>query len=213
MPDSVGRGTTAPWTRNLVGPGGRLFGDPSPGPDETAFQVDNTSDAYYNSPYYKQHENDVEPMPVGCSGWAASASGHRRRRLPGADPRGQAHQLSHGRRHRRLLNRGDLTRSHRGRRDGRRPDRRRRGAGILLPPRRRDLQLRRGRSTTTTSSTSPSAPTTGRSSRSPVTTTARSPTQTAARSPTRRAFRRSSPTSVPRRPRSHRMPAVSRVRR
>ena len=66
MPDSVGRGTTAPWTRNLVGPGGRLFGDPSPGPDETAFQVDNTSDAYYNSPYYKQHENDVEPIPVAA---------------------------------------------------------------------------------------------------------------------------------------------------
>jgi hypothetical protein len=65
MPKSKGRGTTAPWTSNLVGPGGRLFGEPSPGPDETAFQVDNTSDAYYNSPYYKQHENDVLPVPVG----------------------------------------------------------------------------------------------------------------------------------------------------
>src|SRR5579863_10349902 len=64
MPHSDGSGTTAPWTRNLLGPGGRLFGDPSPGPDETAFQVDNTSDEYYNSPYYKQHENDVEAIPV-----------------------------------------------------------------------------------------------------------------------------------------------------
>ena len=65
MPDSSRTGTTAPWTRNIRGPAGRLFGDPSPGPDETAFQVDNTSDEYYNSPYYKQHENDVEPVPVG----------------------------------------------------------------------------------------------------------------------------------------------------
>jgi hypothetical protein len=59
-----GTGTTVPWTRNLRGPAGQLFGDPAPGPDETAFQVDNTSDEYYNSPYYKQHENDVEPVPM-----------------------------------------------------------------------------------------------------------------------------------------------------
>lgn len=58
-------GTTAPWTRNLRGPGGYLFGDPSPGPDETAFQVDNTSSEYYNSPYYTQHQNDVEAVPMG----------------------------------------------------------------------------------------------------------------------------------------------------
>src|ERR1700761_1871889 len=65
MPDSAHRGTTSPWTRNLRGPDGQLFGDPSPGPDETAFQVDNTSDEYYDSPYYKQHENDVEAVPMG----------------------------------------------------------------------------------------------------------------------------------------------------
>jgi hypothetical protein len=65
MPDSSSRGTTNPWTRNLRGPGGQLFGEPSPGPDETAFQVDNTSNEYYKSPYYKQHENDVESIPVG----------------------------------------------------------------------------------------------------------------------------------------------------
>jgi len=65
MPDPRSRGSTRPWTRNLRGPGGQLFGEPSPGPDETAFQVDNTSDAYYESPYYKQHEKDVEPVPVG----------------------------------------------------------------------------------------------------------------------------------------------------
>ena len=40
---------------NLVGAGGRLFANPAPGVDETSFQVDNTSSAYYNSPYYLQH--------------------------------------------------------------------------------------------------------------------------------------------------------------
>jgi predicted phosphodiesterase len=65
MPDSASRGTTQPWTRNLEGPSGQLFGDPAPGPDETAFQVDNTSEAYYNSPYYKQHQNDVLAVPTG----------------------------------------------------------------------------------------------------------------------------------------------------
>jgi hypothetical protein len=59
-----GPGTTKPWTLNLQGPNGRLFGDPAPGPDETAFQVDNTSDEYYDSPYYKQHENDVLGIPT-----------------------------------------------------------------------------------------------------------------------------------------------------
>ena len=60
-----GPGTSAPWTGNLQGPNGRLFGDPSPSPDETAFQVDNTSDAYYTSPYYKQHRNEIEAVPMG----------------------------------------------------------------------------------------------------------------------------------------------------
>jgi Calcineurin-like phosphoesterase len=60
-----GSGTTRPWTRNLRGPTGQLFGDPQPGADETAFQVDNTSEAYYSSPYYTQHENDVETVPMG----------------------------------------------------------------------------------------------------------------------------------------------------
>jgi len=64
-PGPDGAGTTAPWTSALQGPSGHLFGDPSPSPDETAFQVDNTSDAYYNSPYYTQHENDIEPIPMG----------------------------------------------------------------------------------------------------------------------------------------------------
>src|SRR5689334_23096794 len=55
---SGGGGSTAPWTGNLRGPAGQLFGEPLPSPDETAFQIDNTSAAYYNSPYYTQHQND-----------------------------------------------------------------------------------------------------------------------------------------------------------
>src|ERR1700761_8483903 len=65
MADSHARATTRPWTLNIKGPSGQLFGDPEPGPDETAFQVDNTSDEYYDSPYYKQHENDVLAVPTG----------------------------------------------------------------------------------------------------------------------------------------------------
>jgi hypothetical protein len=57
-----------PWISNLQGPAGQLFGDPAPSPDETAFQVDNTSDSYYKSPYYKQHQKDIEPVPLGPPG-------------------------------------------------------------------------------------------------------------------------------------------------
>jgi hypothetical protein len=44
-------------------PGGRLFADPHPGGDETAFMVDNTSAAYYDSPYYKLHKEDLQAVP------------------------------------------------------------------------------------------------------------------------------------------------------
>jgi hypothetical protein len=57
--------SSAAWTRNLRGPGGQLFGDPAPRPDESSFQVDNTSEQYYSSPYYAQHQNDVEAVPLG----------------------------------------------------------------------------------------------------------------------------------------------------
>jgi len=50
-------------SHNLIGNGGRLFGEPKPGADETSFQVDNTSSAYYNSPYYKLHQNQLQPVP------------------------------------------------------------------------------------------------------------------------------------------------------
>jgi hypothetical protein len=48
----------------ITGVGGRLFADPHPGPDETSFQVDNTSAQYYTSLYYKEHEKDLQPVPA-----------------------------------------------------------------------------------------------------------------------------------------------------
>src|SRR6202163_2976711 len=48
---------------NLIGPGGRLFADPTPGPDEVKFRQDNTSSAYYNSPYFMAHKSQVQPIP------------------------------------------------------------------------------------------------------------------------------------------------------
>jgi hypothetical protein len=50
--------------RKLSTPSGRLFADPEPAPDETAFMVDNTSSAYYDSPYYLKHKSDLQPVPV-----------------------------------------------------------------------------------------------------------------------------------------------------
>jgi Calcineurin-like phosphoesterase len=49
--------------RRLQGVGGRLFADPRPAPDETSFQIDNTSDEYYRSPYYELHKDDLQPVP------------------------------------------------------------------------------------------------------------------------------------------------------
>lgn len=49
--------------KNIIGTDGRLFGETHPGADETAFQVDNTSEAYYNSPYYLRHKNQLQPVP------------------------------------------------------------------------------------------------------------------------------------------------------
>src|SRR5262249_39586015 len=49
--------------RKLSGADGRLFADPQPAPDEIAFQVDNTSAAYYDSAYYKLHKKDLQPVP------------------------------------------------------------------------------------------------------------------------------------------------------
>jgi len=53
---------TAPRA-NLIGPVGRLYAEPRPTPDENAFQVNNTSDLYYQSNYYKLHKSQVQPIP------------------------------------------------------------------------------------------------------------------------------------------------------
>jgi len=47
----------------VIGTNGRLFADPHPGKDETSFQVDNTSQEYYNSPYYLLHKEQLQPVP------------------------------------------------------------------------------------------------------------------------------------------------------
>ncbi len=52
-----------PTSSNLIGPNGRLFAEIKPGKDAVSFRVDNTSSAYYSSPYYKLHENDVQRIP------------------------------------------------------------------------------------------------------------------------------------------------------
>ena len=57
-----------PSKMNLVGPHGQLYADPKPSPDEDAFQVDNTSEAYYNSPYYLLHKSQVQPIPPRRTG-------------------------------------------------------------------------------------------------------------------------------------------------
>ena len=57
-----------PNPSNLVGPSGQTYADPKPSTDETAFQVNNTSEAYYNSAYYLKNKNQVQPIPPRRSG-------------------------------------------------------------------------------------------------------------------------------------------------
>src|SRR5580700_9492330 len=52
----------------LTGPNGQLYAEPKPSPDENAFQVNNTSEAYYNSKYYLLHKNQVQPIPPQRNG-------------------------------------------------------------------------------------------------------------------------------------------------
>ena len=58
----------------IVGPGGRLFADPKPGPDEQTFRTDNNSAAYYGSPYFSAHKNQVQPIPAPRMGAALQMS-------------------------------------------------------------------------------------------------------------------------------------------
>lgn len=53
----------ADLVEGLTGKGDRLFAEGQPSPDETAFQIENTSGAYYESPYFKKHEEDVQKVP------------------------------------------------------------------------------------------------------------------------------------------------------
>ena len=53
---------------NLTGPKGQLYADPKPSTDEDAFQVNNTSEAYYNSAYYLKYKNQVQPIPPQRTG-------------------------------------------------------------------------------------------------------------------------------------------------
>ncbi len=48
---------------NLIGKDNRLFAEVDPGRDPTTFQVDNTSQQYYNSPYFLQHKDQIQPIP------------------------------------------------------------------------------------------------------------------------------------------------------
>ena len=48
----------------IVGPKGQLYADPKPTADETTFTYNNTSAAYYDSPYYKLHKSQVQPIPA-----------------------------------------------------------------------------------------------------------------------------------------------------
>jgi hypothetical protein len=57
-----------PTNAGLAGPSGQTYADPKPSTDENAFQVSNTSEAYYNSPYYLNHKNQVQPIPPRRSG-------------------------------------------------------------------------------------------------------------------------------------------------
>jgi hypothetical protein len=47
---------------NLVGKDDRLFSDQRPGPDETHFQVDNTSHAYFNLLYCKRDKDQLHQV-------------------------------------------------------------------------------------------------------------------------------------------------------
>jgi hypothetical protein len=51
-------------SKNIVGPEGRLYAEKQPRPREIKFRQDNNSVAYYQSPYYRIHRNDVLPIPT-----------------------------------------------------------------------------------------------------------------------------------------------------
>lgn len=52
-----------PAKPTIIGPKGQFYADPKPSTDENAFQVNNTSNDYYNSPYYEKHKSEVQRIP------------------------------------------------------------------------------------------------------------------------------------------------------
>ncbi len=59
-----------PAKTKLIGPGGQLYGETQPSSDEASFRVNNTSSAYYSSPYYLLHKDQVQPIPPPHAGAA-----------------------------------------------------------------------------------------------------------------------------------------------
>ncbi len=55
-------------TSTLTGPKGQFYAEPKATPDENAFQINNTSDKYYNSPYYLLHKSQVQAIPPARNG-------------------------------------------------------------------------------------------------------------------------------------------------
>lgn len=52
-----------PKEPKITGPAGQFYADPTPGPDEESFRIDNNSAKYYTSAYYLAHKNQVQPIP------------------------------------------------------------------------------------------------------------------------------------------------------
>jgi hypothetical protein len=50
--------------QRVEGPSKRLFAEAEPSADETAFRIENTSEAYYESPYFLKHKEDVQAVPA-----------------------------------------------------------------------------------------------------------------------------------------------------
>ena len=129
----------------------RQFAEPEPGPDETSFQVDNTSQAYYKSAYYLQHRKDIQPVPpprVSPSRIALSdvlpaqiidtITASSRITFHAVGDTGAAKVNPNQTAQRALENEASVADSMSADLAGNNR------AGVLLPPRRRGLQLRRG---------------------------------------------------------------------
>ena len=63
------------FVSRLRGVDQRLFADPRPTPDEGSFQVDNTSEQYYTSPYYKLFLKKGRVSSDRCSLTSSNAPG------------------------------------------------------------------------------------------------------------------------------------------